>query len=50
MTQTTVSIRVDSDLWRDFKVYCAKHNRTMSELAEDLIRLELETEEVVKKK
>jgi hypothetical protein len=50
MGQTTVSIRVDEDLWRDFKVYCAKHNWTMSEMAEELIKLELETEDLVRKK
>ena len=41
MGQTTVSIRVDSDLWKQAKIYCVKNNLTLSGLVEKLLEKEL---------
>lgn len=38
MTDKVTSIRVDEDLWKDFKVECARIERSMQSVLEELIR------------
>jgi len=35
------SLKIDPELWKQAKVYCAENSTTLSELMEDLLRKEL---------
>jgi hypothetical protein len=44
-TQHTTSVKIDKDLWEDFKVSCVKHKFSLQKLAERTIHLYLTDEE-----
>ena len=39
---TNTSVRVNTKLWEDFKIWCIKHKISMSEKLEELVREVLE--------